>query len=547
MKKVNVLSFVLFISSTCAIGQSTVDIDFNYRTGTGIPEVFGTCNYGGNTTVQDGLNDQGFSSARVDVSIDGTLSKTFCPTIEYWKANQNNVQDESLWTISNSVKNLANARRDSMSTILIMDYMPDFLSYSYSDSTQGKFGMPKDWNIWQSIVKKIYARCKNYGTYFEIWNEPNVFLTLEGSPYQNMVNGRAIAFADLYYYTASAIRSVDSQAKIGGPGFAWGGPTDGKNNDIFQALIRDSRIKAENLFNFLSFHEYPNGGAYIITNYLTSYQNEMAKYGYIGLPAFIDEYNVGNLRNETFYNERAHSWHGKNLIACIRAGVGSNYYATGNLNSGGYGNYYQSGSVVTMAHFTNSWKLPGRILGLRKGKYDVFKTTWSGTSTYPTVTAATAAVNSDGQKIWLIANDDLTEKDVIINLNNVNLQTGDSILFWVSAGDVDVDKCNKLNFTISGTNAFSSFKIPAYSLVGFKIKKQTISAVKSVRNDNLKIYTKNNGIKLSQSANIEVFNFSGTKVTGKENSDEIDLASGLYIVKAITSEGLVYTDKVIVK
>ncbi len=61
------------------------------------------------------------------------------------------------------------------------------------------------------------------------------------------------------------------------------------------------------------------------------------------------------------------------------------------------------------------------------------------------------------------------------------------------------------------------------------------------------VTTTASGIKLSQSANIEVFNFAGQKVAAKENANEAALAPGLYIVKAITAEGAVVTTKVVVK
>lgn len=63
----------------------------------------------------------------------------------------------------------------------------------------------------------------------------------------------------------------------------------------------------------------------------------------------------------------------------------------------------------------------------------------------------------------------------------------------------------------------------------------------------LKVTTTANGIELSETANVEVFNFAGQKVAAKVNSNKVALAPGMYIVKAITAEGNVVTAKVSVK
>lgn len=66
-------------------------------------------------------------------------------------------------------------------------------------------------------------------------------------------------------------------------------------------------------------------------------------------------------------------------------------------------------------------------------------------------------------------------------------------------------------------------------------------------NGTLQVLSTDNGIKLSEAANVEVFNFAGQKVASNVNASEIALTPGLYIVKAITVAGNSVIEKVIVK
>lgn len=69
----------------------------------------------------------------------------------------------------------------------------------------------------------------------------------------------------------------------------------------------------------------------------------------------------------------------------------------------------------------------------------------------------------------------------------------------------------------------------------------------TVADATLKVATTANGIVLSQASTVEVFNFAGQLVASKANASKVDLATGMYIVKAITAEGEVVTAKVNIK
>ena len=87
---------------------------------------------------------------------------------------------------------------------------------------RGNVTPPKDYNKWQDLIKNLVKHfTERYGAeevktwYFEVWNEPNLDGFWAGSQEE---------YFKLYKYSASAIKSVNTQYKVGGPataGAAW--------------------------------------------------------------------------------------------------------------------------------------------------------------------------------------------------------------------------------------------------------------------------------------------------------------------------------------
>jgi xylan 1,4-beta-xylosidase len=78
--------------------------------------------------------------------------------------------------------------------------------------------MPKDDNAWKDFIKAfIHYLIHRYGKdevvswYFEVWNEPNIFVFFKGSKKD---------YFHLYEITARAIKEVDPAIKVGGPSTA---------------------------------------------------------------------------------------------------------------------------------------------------------------------------------------------------------------------------------------------------------------------------------------------------------------------------------------
>jgi len=74
---------------------------------------------------------------------------------------------------------------------------------------------PREWSEWQDLVRAFTAHCvERYGLaevrswHFEVWNEPNL---------SGFWSGTKEEYLEIYAHAARAVKSVDSELKIGGP------------------------------------------------------------------------------------------------------------------------------------------------------------------------------------------------------------------------------------------------------------------------------------------------------------------------------------------
>jgi xylan 1,4-beta-xylosidase len=143
---------------------------------------------------------------------------------------------------------------------------------------------PADYNNWQKMVEAFLKHCiQRYGIeevrkwYFEVWNEPNL---------NGFWNGTKEQYFQLYKVTATTVKSVDNQFRVGGPATSSYHPAEGVYDSLHKAIkdikpsdfetvqcygpwIQDflSYCEKENLpVDFVSSHPYPttypfgNGG-----------------------------------------------------------------------------------------------------------------------------------------------------------------------------------------------------------------------------------------------------------------------------------------------
>jgi xylan 1,4-beta-xylosidase len=88
---------------------------------------------------------------------------------------------------------------------------------------KGNITPPKDYDKWADLIKQLLVHwTERYGSeelrtwYFEVWNEPNL--------HNIFFSGDQAEYFKFYEHTAFAVKSVDSQYRVGGPataGNAW--------------------------------------------------------------------------------------------------------------------------------------------------------------------------------------------------------------------------------------------------------------------------------------------------------------------------------------
>ncbi len=121
--------------------------------------------------------------------------------------------------------------------IIELDFMPDQLAEGpiVRNYGGGAINAPRDYRRWAELVRATVAHCvERYGLEevrrwrFEIWNEPDLAtyfidggkLSFSQEPTADEI-GRVVArLCRMYDFAAAAIKAVDGELKVGGPGIA---------------------------------------------------------------------------------------------------------------------------------------------------------------------------------------------------------------------------------------------------------------------------------------------------------------------------------------
>ncbi len=135
-----------------------------------------------------------------------------------------------------------------MKPFVELSFMPSCLSSSGQSQFHYRANVspPQDMAQWSVLIAKIVGHwVERYGLdevrqwFFEVWNEPN--LTAFGS-------GKQEDYFPLYRYTVEAIKTVDSQLKVGGPATA-----DNAWVEDFLTFCKQNALPVD----FISTHHYP--------------------------------------------------------------------------------------------------------------------------------------------------------------------------------------------------------------------------------------------------------------------------------------------------
>jgi xylan 1,4-beta-xylosidase len=111
---------------------------------------------------------------------------------------------------------------------------------------KGNITPPRDYAAWETLINKLVEHWKErYGVekirewFFEIWNEPNLSAFWTGTQQD---------YFSLYQHSASAIKNVDAQLKVGGPATA-------ENAWINEFIYFCNHNNVP--YDFISTHHYP--------------------------------------------------------------------------------------------------------------------------------------------------------------------------------------------------------------------------------------------------------------------------------------------------
>lgn len=347
-----------------------ITVDYSKNTSTGSPLIFGG-NHGPNNEHYDAwdkIAEIGVTSVRKDLFPE--LALPWGIQLEDYKNNANNMQDISTWNWSeiNKINGLfKNAKEHNMKTFGIVAYIPAWLS------TSNKIGgVPKDWDVYEDIVKKTYKIYRDKLDYLEIWNEPNwdIFLNTDNSGMS-----KEEAYAKIYYHAAKAIREVDHEANdgkiipLGGP--ATSNPIE---TSTLEAVFDNPQTKDS--VDFISYHNYES--KMLKEPSWDYYKSVLVKYGKSNLPIYITEWNYepdSQLKSEYNTENMAIPFTGRKFVEFLEMGLsGANYHVLEPLNlrsqnkGQGYMGFYRwENEKAELLPQARTWRLMSSKMKLGKG------------------------------------------------------------------------------------------------------------------------------------------------------------------------------------
>uniref|UniRef100_A0A7S4MRI3 Glycosyl hydrolases family 39 N-terminal catalytic domain-containing protein n=1 Tax=Vannella robusta TaxID=1487602 RepID=A0A7S4MRI3_9EUKA len=197
----------------------------------------------------------------------------------------------STYTIVNGSPSLSFFNVDSVYDFLLSINMKPYIEVSFmpellASGNQTVFHYnanitpPKDSSAWEYVITEFVKHLEErYGVDevrqwpFEIWNEPNC----------GFWSGTMQEYYEFYALTANAIKSVDSQLRVGGPATC-------QSAYLTEFLNYTSAVNAP--VDFVSTHEYPTDITPTYRNVMTNVVKQArAEVGQ--LPLYYSEYNDG--------------------------------------------------------------------------------------------------------------------------------------------------------------------------------------------------------------------------------------------------------------
>ena len=461
--------------------SSFIDIDYGKQIATGSPLIFGGA-HAPNLEHQDAwdkIAEVGVTAIRRDFYIENELPTNI--TLNDYKNNINNITNPENWNqknIQSTNQIYQNAKERGMKVMGILSFTPAWLTYSGKTK-----GVPKDWDVYEDIVKKVYKLHRNYIDYLEIWNEPDykLFLDLKNTPYS-----KEEAYALIYFYAQKAVREVDQEINDGKEipigAIIVSNPTD---IAFFESVL--SKIIITSRIDFISYHNY----GHLSEPSWIYYKDILNKYGKSNIPIYLTEWNAPDIYKTSRYTNLAISYTGSKLISFLNMGLPmADYYAMLDLNRSKNPNddpsfafYIWEDGKAKLLPQAKTWRLLSVSLGLGKGESKIFNTQYAITNTILSLTPSTSnAVGFEdifGKKGLAVVNDE--DEEIVVNVTMINSQIKPSLL---TRTEVDVYVANMdddggsvvENTPVEAKNGKIQFKIklPAQSVVGVLLRDSNI-------------------------------------------------------------------------
>jgi len=446
----------LVVFPNASYAATSAVIRYDQSMGERDPNVFG-----GAINVLDGASDvdalraAGVTMARRDVYLSQILPNT---TVAQYLADMSvpgGVDDPSTWDWSQYAW-VDTYHNKGMKNMLILSYNVAWLS-----SSNTNHGVPKNWVVYEDIIKKIMQHFAGKADYIEVWNEPDHanFLDLTNSGYTS----RLTAYKDIYRHAANAIRSVNATIPIGGPVLS---NTDTSWAD---AMLKDATIKPN--VNFLSYHQYqqnPDGEQAIV-----ALRNVAAANGVPDMPIYLTEWNwdwqyIGSPMNNDSVD--AIPYVAQRLGDMIYHGVaGAAYFAFNKQTT--HPDFYSIYANGNLTPKLSAYRLLSKQLGLGDGKFLLRGSNWSnGAATI----VARGATNAAGHPVAWVVNTSTAGDQ--LSLSFQGLKPG--VQYTATAYEASRwQDATSSSFTTSFTTDLSgngsiSFWLPYKAVVGLKLTEQ---------------------------------------------------------------------------
>jgi hypothetical protein len=442
-----------------AAPDANLTVNYANQIAIGSPRIFGGthCPRSDHTDAWDKEADVGVTMLRQDWFLNDLLPNS---TVEDYKNNINDIQDPSTWPIGNVqwiADKFINAQSRGMELMAIVDYAPHWLTYS---GTQ--HGVPKDWRVWEDVVKKAYLHFRNqYGIefdYIEVWNEPSAqFLDVTNSGMT-----RAEAYKAIYYHTWQAIREVDPHIPIGGPA-DWA-PYE---TEILEAMLQDGNINDR--IDFVSYHYYDDTAEWMVGGDPPErfIYDILQAYGKEDMPVMLSEYNgsccgIGRVNSV----DESISYIGDKFVWFLKRGfLAANYFSL-TAYCGAHGECYYDwiDGQAQLKPQAKTWRLASKKLGLGGGPSKVMETTHSNSI------SAVGAINSSNEYVVLIANDQSGARIVTVTLQNLGLSGQVEVGVYLASSANDATQSVICDVETVQNGALSlAIDMPAWSVVGIKL------------------------------------------------------------------------------